>query len=186
MSLACLDLIAAEESTTETTTKETPPPQNVALAEGKLQLAVPGNWEKTPPRSNIIEHEFSIPPVDPDKDAGRMTIMRSGGGVEANIKRWQDQFSPPADADPEKASKIEKKQLAGLEVHLADLSGTFHDRPRPFGPVIDREGYRMLAAIIRAKDAGDYFIKFYGPQATVAEHAEAFRQMIDELKWTGN
>jgi hypothetical protein len=168
--------------------QETAPeePNLVELADGDLQLKVPASWRSETPRSRMLEHEFSIAPVEGDQAGGRMTIMRSGGGVEANIRRWQDQFTLPADADPKDVSKIEKKEIDGLEVHVVDLSGTFHDRPRgPRGPVEDRENYRMLAAIVRTKGAGDYFIKFYGPQATVTKHAEAFHQMIDSVDWQG-
>ncbi len=40
----------------------------------------------------------------------------------------------------------------------------------------------MLAAIISSKDEGNYFIKLYGPQKTVAENEKAFARMIDSLE----
>ena len=39
----------------------------------------------------------------------------------------------------------------------------------------------MLGAIIPTKGAGDYFIKFYGPERTVAENEAAFLAMIKSL-----
>lgn len=45
----------------------------------------------------------------------------------------------------------------------------------------ERPGYRMLAAIIPA-DGASFFIKFYGPKKTVAEHEKEFRAMLDGLK----
>ena len=45
-----------------------------------------------------------------------------------------------------------------------------------------RENYRMLAAIVQTKDSGNYFLKFYGPKATVTENEKAFRDVVDSLQ----
>ena len=60
---------------------------------------------------------------------------------------------------------MKKIKVAGEEVHLVDLSGTFKDQRGPMAPAVERPKYRMLAAIIAAEPAGNYFIKFYGPRA---------------------
>jgi hypothetical protein len=102
------------------------------------------------------------------------------GSVEANIARWEGQFAPPS-GDPPKA-KVEKIEAASKEITLVDLAGTYKDQPGPFAPAVDRPGYRMLAAIVPAGDEGNYFIKFYGPEKTVAAHEAAFRQMLAAIK----
>jgi hypothetical protein len=38
----------------------------------------------------------------------------------------------------------------------------------------------MLAAIVEGPD-GNYFLKFYGPAATVEQHADGFRTMIEGM-----
>jgi hypothetical protein len=48
------------------------------------------------------------------------------------------------------------------------------------GKTIDRPDYRMLAAIVEGPD-GNYFLKFYGPAATVEQHADGFRTMIEGM-----
>ena len=166
--------------------KDKRPPQVVELADGLLQIPVPGEWNQVKPRSRIIQHEFSIPPVEQDEDSGRLTL--SGGiigGVKANIQRWRGQFTPPADTAPDEAAQISEEQIDDLTVHLVDLRGTFHDRRGPFAPAVDRPGYRMLAAIVETDGAGDIFIKFYGPEQTVTENAESFSEMIEGLQWSG-
>jgi hypothetical protein len=42
---------------------------------------------------------------------------------------------------------------------------------------VAREGYRMLAAIIPVGDQL-HFIKAYGPEKTMARHAEAFHDFV--------
>ena len=161
-------------------------PQVIELAGGKLLLPVPGGWKVVKPRTNIIKHEFSIPPVKGDKEPGRMTIMAAGGGVEANIDRWVGQFQT-AEGKPlgEDAKKITKKKMGDVELHVVDLTGDFNDSMRgPFGPKVKRPGYRMLAAIIPLEKNGTWFIKFYGPIATVESQEKAFAKMLDGVKFT--
>lgn len=152
------------------------------LAEGKLVVTTPESWKKKTPKSRIIEHEFEIPPVEGDELAGRMTVMGAGGSIDDNISRWIGQF----DLKGNKPKKEETK-VAGQKVYLVDLAGTYKDTPPGAGPFsgakpIFRENYRMLAAIIATEKDGQYFIKFYGPKATVAKNEEAFKKMIDSLK----
>lgn len=159
-------------------------PQVIELAEGKLILPVPGSWKSVKPRSRILKHEFAIAAAEGDADPGRMTIMSAGGGLEANIARWVGQFQT-SDGKPlgEDAKKIEKKKVGDLEVHVVDLTGDFQDSMRgPFGPKVSRPGYRMLAAIIPVKDGGTWFIKSYGPQATMKAAEKDFAAMVAGVK----
>jgi len=152
-------------------------PTKITLAEGKISLAMPKTWEKVKPASNIVEYEFSAPGPE-GHAAARVTIMGAGGSVEANIDRWKKQF---VNADAE-ALKVEETKIAGQEVHMADFSGTYNDARGPFVPGVERENYRMLAAIVVTDKLGQYFIKAYGPQETMAANAEAFREMIKTLE----
>ncbi|MGI9430451.1 MAG: hypothetical protein ACR2NM_17455, partial [Bythopirellula sp.] len=134
----------------------------------------------------IIQHEFSVDPAKGDETGGRMTIMAAGGGVAANIDRWVSQFKDsaggPIDDD---AKQVEKKKIGDVTVHVVDLQGDFQDSPRgPFGPKINRPGYRMLAAIIplsdvaRQQGGGTWFIKLYGPKATIKAAEKSFATMV--------
>jgi hypothetical protein len=152
----------------------------VKFAGGKLQLKVPETWQKKKPQNNIIEYEFAAPKAEGDDVDGRMTLMGAGGSVEANIERWTAQFELP-DGGAAKA-KVTQEKIAGCDVHVVDISGTFKDKPPFSGTEVKRAGYRMFAAIIASKDQGNYFIKFYGPQRTVTENEKAFAKMIDSLE----
>ena len=153
-------------------------PQVVELANGKLKLPASAGWERVQPKVRIIEAELSVPAAEGDEQPGRITIMSAGGSVRANIDRWIGQFKG-VDKDAIQERELE---VAKLKVHLVDISGTFMDRRGPFGPATERPDYRMLGAIIQARPLGNYFVKFYGPQATVEANAEAFEQMINGLE----
>jgi hypothetical protein len=165
-----------------------PAPQPIELAGGKLRLPVPADWKRVDPRNRIIQHEFSIAAAPGDTTPGRMTIMAAGGGVEANLARWAGQFQT-AGGQPlgEDAQKIEVKKIGALTVHLVDLTGDFQDQPRgPFGPKVNRPNTRMLAAIVPLSEirpgGGTWFIKLYGPQATIDAAAKSFATMVADLE----
>jgi hypothetical protein len=155
------------------------------VADEKLEFIAPKGWTKKQPRSRIIEVEFEIPATKGDENAGRFTVMGAGGDVQDNIDRWFGQFEQPDGSDSKDKGKVEKRTIAGKTVHYVDVAGTYKDSPSgPFagGKVINREGYRMLAAIVQTKEAGNYFLKFYGPRATVAENEKAFQEMLGSLQ----
>jgi hypothetical protein len=152
------------------------------LLGGTYQLTAPESWLSRQPRSRIIEHEFSVPPSKGDDQEGRVTVMGAGGSLEANIDRWYQQFSQPDGSNSKERAKIEKREIAGQEVTVVDLSGTYMDRAGPMAPGIERPNYRLLGAIVQTKNNGNHFIKFYGPQRTVTDNADAFTKMLDSLR----
>ena len=157
------------------------------IANGELSLGAPDGWKRVQPRSRIVETEFAIKPSKPDDQPGRMTCMGAGGSVEANISRWYGQFSQPDGSATKDKAALKTLRIAGCKVTLIDISGTFKDMPGgPFagGQSIDRPDYRMMAAIVETTDKGNYFIKFYGPAATVEASSKGFKKMIESMVTT--
>lgn len=155
--------------------------EDLNLLGGKVKFTVPEGWETVEPRSSIIEAEIKVPAVEGDESHGRLTFMAAGGGIEANIERWKNQFSPAADGSAAK-SIIKKTEIADLEVHMVDISGTFKSQPRgPRGPTENVEGQRMLAAIIVLPNGAQYFVKLVGPAKTMEANAEKFNEMMAGL-----
>ncbi len=163
--------------------KEAPKPIAVQVADDNIQFSATGTWKSVPPKSRMLEAELLIPRVDKDEQDGRLTIMGAGGSIEANIDRWKMQFTQEDGSDTK--AKVEKKTIAGQTVNLVDITGTFLDAVGgPFSgqPKVERKNYRMLAAIIETKDDGNYFVKLYGPKATIDKNADHFKSMIMSLK----
>ena len=157
------------------------------IADGAFTLEAPAGWERVQPKSRMVETEFAVPAAQADA-AGRMTVMGAGGSVEANIERWCGQFSQPDGSATRDKATTKKLKVAGCEVTLVDISGTFTDMPGgPFagGPAVQRPGYRMLAAIIATPGRGNYFLKLTGPAATIAAQQDAFRTMVEGLVASG-
>lgn len=159
------------------------------LADEHFEMTVPDKWERKQPSNNIIEYEYEVPASTGDARPSRMTMMGAGGSVEANINRWYGLFRQPDGSETSKTAKVEQKKVVGQEVTVVDLSGTYLDKPGgPLAPgkTVEREDYRMLAAIVettkKGKKTGNYFIKLVGPRQTIADNKEAFEKMIESLK----
>ncbi len=156
--------------------------ETLKLAEGRLQLEAPEAWKKVKPRVKFIEYEFAVPAAAEGGADGRVTVMGAGGTVQQNIDRWLGQFTQPDGKASKDVATVNTQKLSDVKLHTIDVSGTYGDRRGPFAPAVERPGYRMLAAIIETPQ-GNYFIKFYGEAKTVAAHAEAFEEMVEELQW---
>ncbi|MEM7782808.1 MAG: hypothetical protein AAF623_05605 [Planctomycetota bacterium] len=184
-SLGNLSATLAQETTDqkkeETKTAE---PFDVTVCDGKLSFKADGNWKMVPPKSRILEAELKIPRTGDDEADGRLTIMGAGGSVEANIQRWQMQFKQPDGSATSEKTKVVKEEVDDQEVNFVDITGTFLDSPGgPFSgrPKVEREDYRMLAAIIATKSNGQYFLKLYGPKATIDKNAKEFKEMVKSM-----
>jgi len=159
------------------------------IADGSLSLEAPEGFARVRPSSGMIETEFSIPSEGKGADGaelppGRMTVMGAGGTIQANIDRWCGQFAQPDGGDTKEKTTTKAFKVAGSSVTLVDIPGTYLDQPGgPFagGKVVQRPGYRMLAGIVETPGAGNYFLKFYGPAATVDRHADGFKKMLEGM-----
>ncbi len=176
---------AAEAAESSESSNEAPEPFEVAVAKNKIKFSASGTWAAVPPRSRMLEAEIRINRVGTDAADGRLTIMGAGGSIKANILRWQNQFKQADGSSTAEKTKTEERTIAGQKVNIVDISGTFIDSPGgPFSgqPKVERENYRMLAAIIQTPASGNYFVKLYGPKATIDKNEEHFKSMIESLK----
>jgi hypothetical protein len=151
----------------------------IKAAEGRLTIHVPAEWQRKQPAIQMIEHEYQAEAGEPGAAAARMTMMMAGGSVKANLDRWKSQFQMAADGPKPTESTLESD---GQKVHLIDMQGTYLDRRGPFAPPTPRDDYRMLGAVVEVKGGGLFFVKFYGPTATIAKHASAFESMVKSVK----
>ena len=145
-----------------------------------LTLTIPAAWKSEAPKSRIIEREFSLRSDEATKPKTRVTLMAAGGGVDANIKRWEGQFADGADA------VVEKMSVAGQTVHYVKLEGTYKETmgggPFSGGKTVMQEDYSMLGGIIEMKDGRQYFIKMIGPKSETKPQEETFKKMLQGIE----
>ncbi len=148
---------------------------------GTATLAVPSSFKRAKVRSRIIEHEFqaSLGEGDDAKTA-RVTMMAAGGDVQANIQRWNGQFSGGKAAD----QKSEEMKIGKWQVHIVDVTGSYGERsggPFAGGKTIQRSDYAMAGAILVNPEGRKYFVKMIGPASVVKANRKAFVQMIKSI-----
>lgn len=123
---------------------------------------------------------YVIPKAAGDKDDAECAVFyfgpSQGGGVDANISRWIDQFE--AIDSPQRSVK----QVAGIQVSLVQVNGTFL---APSGPKMESQGkktgYSLLGAIAEGPH-GMVFFKLTGPKKTVHAAGPEFDALIASLK----
>lgn len=158
-------------------------PLTFAVADDKLMFEASGDWKSVTPKSRMLEMEIEVPKVGEDQTAGRLTMMGAGGSIDANIQRWEGQFSQ-TDASAAEA-KTKKMKIDGMDVTMVDISGTFSQTmggPFSGGKKVESPDYRMLAAIIQTPGDGNYFVKLVGPAATISANETEFENMIKSAK----
>ena len=179
---------AENESSDKVAAQQKPELVEVSLAGKQITLKLPKAWKSKRPRSRIVEREFAVPKVTGDDNDGRLTMMRSGGSIAANVDRWISQFSQPDGKSTKDIAKVTKKKLNDQDAILVNITGTFSESMGggPFAPgkTVRRSDYQMLGGIVQTKASGQYFFKLYGPKKTMAAAEKQFMAMMESIRST--
>lgn len=150
----------------------------------KATLNVPGDFERTAPKNNIVQDEFVAKAGEGDDvKTARLYMMQSGGSLQANLDRWRGQFSGNDDAFEKKEMNVGK-----WKVVVAEHKGTYAERMGggPFAPgrTVQRPDYAMLGAIIAPPEpqGRNYYVKMIGHEDVIKENKDSFMKMIKSLK----
>lgn len=151
------------------------------LKAGSFTFKVPAPWvAKAEPRM-MSAGGFNLPGkegADPVEADFYHFGAGGGGGIEANIKRWQSQFTPGADGKP---PVMEREELTfGTDkALLISIKGTFLSGPAMSPTKIPKPGYAMLGAILQSKQ-GDVFIKITGPEASTMATKDQVKNLVKD------
>ena len=95
-----------------------------------------------------------------------------GGGVKANVTRWQRQFqNGVAEVAPE------DKVIGGQKVTIVTMTGTYMVGPMMARNKTATPDYMLLGAII-PHPSGDVFLKMTGPEADLTKVKEDFDRLV--------
>jgi hypothetical protein len=149
---------------------------------GGLTFKVPADWKSSPPSSSMRRAELKVEPIEGDSFPAELVVFAFPGGagtVEANIKRWQNQFKDK-DGEP---PKVESKTVKGKNTDVTRVETAGHYYPtrfpgRPAEP--DRPDARLLGAIVQGEKVA-YFLKMIGPDKTMQKIRPAFDDLIASL-----
>jgi gluconolactonase len=140
---------------------------------GGIKFQIPADWEEGNANAAIIA-EYRLPG---GAGAARLTLSTAGGGTEANIERWKQQFHRGS-SDPEpKESRI---TAAGKPGTLIELHGSFSDM---FAGGGSKPNWQLLGVAIPIDSDHNYFVKLTGPQKTVAARQEEFLNFVETARF---
>lgn len=152
-------------------------------SKGGLKFSAPSGWVSEPPKSAMRKAQYRLPRAQGDPEDAELVVFYfqgSGGGVQANIDRWIDQFTK-ADGSPVQDAQTSKKEVHGIPLTLVDVSGTYKAASGPMlSEVQDKPNYRMLGAVAESS-TGPWFFKLTGPARTVAHWEPSFRTFVDSI-----
>jgi hypothetical protein len=103
-----------------------------------------------------------------------------GGSAEANIARWQSQFSGVDGKSPVQPV-VQRLQVQGMATTIAELSGTYA-RSLGMGPPSSPKPDQTLLAAIVETPRGNVTFELHGPRATVAANRTAFLAMVQGIQ----
>lgn len=161
-------------------------PASERLLIGSLEISVPKGWIQEDPKSSMRSAQFRLPRADGDMEDAEVAVFnRIGGTVEQNIDRWVSQFIQP-DGNPSKGLERTKEFVVNnLNITLVYLEGIYASRGMNMtGPVIEKPGFSLLAAIVNTPD-GPYYFKTTGPVNTVQGWAGSFDELTQSFFYRG-
>jgi hypothetical protein len=154
-----------------------------------VRWTTPVGWKPEAQRPMRLA-TYTIAAAPGDKAGGECGVYYfgpgQGGSVEANLDRWIGQFLQ-ADGKPSRAAaKIATRTVHGLKITSVDVSGAYTGMGGPTAsPGRPAPGYRLLGAIVEGPQ-GSVFLKFTGPERTVAHNRPAFEKMLASFEPAGH
>jgi hypothetical protein len=155
-----------------------------------LAYDVPGTWTVLEaPRSGPKKAIYKVPKTGDAKEDAELTVVffgtGSGGDEDARFAELFALF----DGDVGKTAAREAFEVGGMKVETFDVAGTYKvalaptmrgKKQSPIQMVKDR--YRMLGAVVKTKDRGNWFFKVVGPDDTVQAARSSFRGILESVR----
>jgi hypothetical protein len=153
---------------------------------GPVTLQAPEEWASTPPTSMMRKAQFTLPRAEGDAEDGELVVFYfrgEGGAVDANFRRWADQFAQTDSTPSFDKAKTSKATVDDLPLATMDLSGTYIAPITPMDPTnrYNKPDFRMLAAVLETSE-GPYYFKLVGPEKTIEKWAGAYWDFVKSAK----
>ncbi|MFI4896736.1 MAG: hypothetical protein ACIARR_02805 [Phycisphaerales bacterium JB059] len=139
-----------------------------------LRWSVPEGWVAVEPANPMRKAELRV--AHPLGESV-VTFSSAGGDVRSNLMRWGRQVLD--DTGGPSRPRADVRDIAGLKVHVVEMTGTYLDGP-PAGAKTERPYFTLRGAVIEHPDQL-VFVKMWGPQDAMDQHAGAWDLMINGM-----
>jgi hypothetical protein len=156
--------------------------RSVSLGSVGYAVQVPDTWVQQPPENTMRLAQFQVRGPKGQEPANVVVFYfgkGGGGSVEANVQRWESQFTGP-DGKPVKAAQ-RKAKASGMAVTWAELNGNY-SRGVGMGQAGEAKPDQTLIAAVVETPKGNVTFHLYGPKTSVARARKAFEAMVNSLK----
>ncbi len=183
LALALALLAGCGDRTAEPTPETTSRPSGAVRP---LELTLPPAWSQTESSPTAARRAgYKVPRVGDDKEDGELLLLFFGTGSNGDRDKqwapWFEQFDGDAKASAQRASF---DSPAGV-VETFEFKGNYKlnlGKQRPGmtkSPVqMVKHEFRMIGAVVKTKDRGNWFVRLVGPDETVLAAREAFLEVL--------
>jgi hypothetical protein len=155
-----------------------------------LRFTAPAGWTKTESSTTGPRRAgFSAPKVGEDAEDAEVLVLFFGTGSGGDRdKQWSEWFSQ-FDGDAKTEAKRESFEVRGMQVETFEHVGTYKLNMGPQRPGMKtspvqmvKKNFRMIGAVVKTKDRGNWFFRMVGPNETVLASKAAFRAMLESVE----
>ena len=167
------------------------PAESSAPAVAPLAWEAPGTWTLVTEgqRSGPKKAVYKLPKAGNDKEEAELTVFFFGTGSEGDVSKRFSEWFGEFDGKIGETAQRESFEVRGMKVELADAAGTFKIALGPkVGPnkkapmQMVKENWRILAAVVKTPDRGNWFFKLVGPNETVQAARPTFRTLLESAR----
>ncbi len=156
-----------------------------------LQWQAPGTWtvvlEGT--RTGVQKSGYKIPPAGADKEEAQLQVLFYGTGSEGDAEKRITEFLSDFDGNAVQNAKRESFEVKEFKIEQIEAAGTFKIAmgpkvgPKKKAPMqMVKENFRIVIAVVKTKDRGNWFFKMVGPDETVQASKAAFRSLLESVQ----
>jgi hypothetical protein len=145
-----------------------------AAGSDDIAYDAPASWVSAPNPSPMRKATFKIPKAGGEAEDAELAVSSAAGGVDANIKRWEQQFG-------DAKAKTELRTIHGLKVTTVEIKGKIASGGMMGMPgTAAKDNQMLLGAVV---DAGDrqHFFKMVGGEKTVTAAKKDFEKFVSSL-----
>lgn len=143
-----------------------------------MTWTVPKNW-LTQITGGMRLATYIVPGPAKDTDAECAVYYfgpGAGGGVDANLARWEGEFGTS------EARDVKHRDVNGIKLSVISLRGTFSGHAMKSGEESGPHANWGLLGAIAEGPHGDVFFKMTGPAKTIDAAGKPFDAMLSSLK----
>ena len=154
----------------------------VSLGAVGYTVQVPDTWVQQQPENTMRLAQFQVRGGLGQEPANVVVFYfgkNGGGSMEANVQRWESQFTGP-DGKPVKAV-LRKAKAGAMPVTWAELNGSYARGVGMGQESAAKPNQTLIAAVVETPQ-GNITFHLYGAKASVANARKAFEAMVSSLK----